>query len=58
MNGQKTEKTLHKTSENTRVLGDEIHCIDGILYKNNKLILPRPIKSQILKTLHSSPRNC
>lgn len=58
MNGQKTKKTIHKTSENTRVLGDEISCIDGILYKNNQLILPRPIRSQILKTLHSSLRNC
>lgn len=41
MNGQKTKKTLHKTFENTRVLGDEINCIDGILYKNNKLIFTK-----------------
>lgn len=33
---------------------DEISCIDGILYKNNKLIVPRSMRSQILKTLHSS----
>lgn len=32
---------------------DEISGIDGILYKNNKLIVPRSMRSQILETLHS-----
>lgn len=58
MNGQKIEKMFYKIFENIRVLGDVIYCIDGILYKNNKLILLRFIKSQILKIFNLLFRNC
>lgn len=42
---RKIKKMIYKMFENIRVLGDEILCVDGILYKNNKLILLRFIRS-------------
>lgn len=54
IDGQKTKWTSHKTSEKYWNFRDAISCIDGFLYKNNKLIAPRSMRSQILKTLYSS----
>ncbi|XP_060076519.1 uncharacterized protein K02A2.6-like [Ylistrum balloti] len=33
---------------------DEISSVDGLLFKNHKLVVPKPMRKEMLKTIHNS----
>ena len=47
--GQLTNDTQHYWS-----FRDEINVIDGLVYRNNSVLVPSKLKSEILKTIHVS----
>ena len=35
-------------------MADQLHCLDGVPIKENKILIPRQLRAEVLKALHSA----